>query len=185
MPGEQNTAGPYFVRLNLVIKNHKIDLAVRDLINLTSEDLISMDKISWWLLKYEILFDNISSRPVTTELPSYSELFSSESKFRSLYRRLDELETLKSRELIFQERFELYKLIKDDPIKFEDWIDLNKEEALGSHFDLWFEWTDHGPDRIIPFLLHWGHLKISISIAEFEYTLKVLEIFHEYYWKST
>ncbi len=158
-------------------------IAIKELNSLNSLEELTMSKISWWLLKYEDLFENCSFSITPGELPPSEQLFSDKSKFKSIYEDLATLEKLKSRESIFQKRFELYKSIKNDPIKFKDWIDLNKQEALESHFELWFEWADHDPERIIPFILYWDHLNISIPISEFEYTLKVLEIFHDNYWE--
>lgn len=161
----------------------QIDNAIEELKSLNSFNGISIDKISWWLLKYEDLFESCSYKISTGELPSGAQLFSAKSKFRSLFENLETLERLKSRESIFQKRFELFKSIKNDPIKFKEWIELNKEEALESHFEFWFAWTEHDPDKIQPFILYWNHLNISIPISDFAYTLKVLEIFHNHYWE--
>lgn len=161
----------------------QIKLAIEDLKSLNSSQGISMNKISWWLLKYEYLFKNSLEEIPFGELPSFQKLNSTDSKFKSLYSDILNLERLKSKESIFHQRFKLYKSIKNDPIKFKEWIQLNKEEALESHFELWFEWTDLDPEKIKPFILYWDHLNISIPITEFEYTLKVLEIFHDNYWE--
>ena len=162
----------------------EIDNAIEELRYLNTTSGISMNKISWWLLKYEDLFKTSDSEISPLALPSLNQLNSIEIKFRSLYEILMTLEDIKAKESIFQKRFDLYNSIKDDSIKFKDWIDLNKEEALESHFDLWFEWTDHDPEKIKPFILYWQHLDISIPVSDFEYTLKVLKIFHEHYWED-
>lgn len=161
----------------------QIDNAIKELKSFNKVHGISMDEVSWWLLKYEDLFECCSHNITPGELPSSEQLFSTKSKFRSIYEDLANLEKLKSMESIFQQRFVLYKLIKNDPRKFKEWIEHNKEEALESHFDLWFEWTDHDPEKIKPFILYWQHLNISIPYFEFKYTLKVLEIFHNHYWE--
>ena len=161
----------------------QIDSAIEELKSLNTVHGISMDKVSWWLLKYEDLYKTYDLEISPLELPSLKQLNSIEIKFRSLYEILINLEDLKAKESIFQKRFELYNSIKNDTRKFKDWIMLNEEEALESHFELWFEWTDHDPEKIKPFILYWQHLNISIPVSDFEYTLKVLEIFHEYYWE--
>lgn len=161
----------------------QIDNAIKELKSLNSINGISMDEVSWWLMKYEDLYKTSDLKISPLELPSLIQLNSIEIKFRSLYEILITLEDIKAKESIFQQRFVLYKSIKNDPRKFKEWIELNKEEALESHFDLWFEWTDYNPKKIKPFILYWQHLNISIPVSDFEYTLKVLEIFHNHYWE--
>ncbi|MDT0677011.1 hypothetical protein [Autumnicola musiva] len=161
-----------------------INSSINELQSLCEVGVISMYRISWWLLKYENFYQNTLKEIPIAELPTHKELSSDISKFNTLYTDLISLENLKYKEKIFQQRFESYKRIKRKHQNLKNWMDINKTDALETYFDFWFEWTNEENNTLKPFLSNWNHLDITIPLVEFKNTVKVLKIFHEHYWEE-
>ena len=186
MPGEQNTVGRYFVKPNLMID--KIDFAVEDLQNLESEGFYAMNKISWWLLKYEIVYTQCkatwNNNSCYGDLPCSHTLQSPENKFCDLYRGLDMVTKLHKYEDYLEYPISKLNALGIDSSQLKAW--LLKYEKLGSEkfLEFWTDWYEKENNYIQPFILNWQNLNIKLNVNEWGNTITFLHHFNKYYWKS-
>lgn len=138
--------------------------SIKELISLSVDSIISIDKVEFWLLKYQDKYNHLKSLR-EGELPPLSNDAAEDDKFLDLYEHLEEVSRYYRFEPSCKEQLEIYASIKNDTVKVWKWLSTNKdfyyEELI--HFSL--NYLDYlGNDKQY-------HLKI------FSYLNKDLELY--------
>jgi len=167
-----------------------------DLKNLKLNEKISINKIEWWLLKYDNyykeIYNNTYSQHLTkineidVRLPTFQES-SNEDKFLELYEALNRLSRLHKDEPYFRQEILKYNKIKNEEIEIKKWISKNEYFGSEKYVTFFLDYLDYkqNNDEIdlniyIPSL---KEFEIYVDAHYFKNTIKFLEIFNNLYWK--
>jgi hypothetical protein len=168
----------------------EIEVAFEELKNLEKEGLYNVPKITWWILSYEELYQYAyEHRHVGSCIDGMGCgccRDQPESRFSDLYPTLQEIADLHQHESYFKQELPTYENIKHDHHALIQW--LKKNEKLGTEdFCLFWidEWYNEKDNTVAPFLSPtWQHLNIKFKAAEWQHTIKFLDVFNEIYWTS-
>ena len=145
-------------------------------------------KITWWILKYEDLYDySYHHRHVNSCFEGMGCCCTDknpESKFSSLYSSLKEVVDLYSHEKYFKEEIAVFEKVKDDYPALMQW--LQKNEVLGSEefLSFWLEWYMEEENSVVPYIMSWPDHDIELKAEAWKNTIRFCEVFNEIYWKS-
>jgi len=169
---------------------------ISELKSLSSDGIFNIDKIEWWLLKYEKLYVKSKQHNQSehlykidgkeVRLPDNIGNPTDEEKFIDVYERLDNLTKLHRNEDYFKQEMAIYNGIKNEPQKVKHW--LNKNEKFGSDDYVCFltDYLDYDTDDKVyhlgVFFLKDEELEVYVDRDDFKYTIEFLEIFNELYW---
>ncbi|MBR9846269.1 MAG: hypothetical protein GYB35_09260 [Algicola sp.] len=110
---------------------------INELTSLSADSIISINKVEFWLLKYQDDYNYLKSLR-EGELPPLSNSVTPEDKFVYLYKQLDKVSRLHRFEPYSKEQLETYALIKNDTLKLKNWLNINEsfyyEELI--HFSI-------------------------------------------------
>lgn len=132
---------------------------INELISLSADSIISIDKVEFWLLKNQEEYNYLKSLR-ESELPPLSNDATEEDKFLDLYEQLDEVSRYHKYEPYCKEQLEIYTSIKNDTEKLDKWLSTNE--------NFYYEELIHFSVNYLDYL---GNNK--------EYHLKVFSYFNE------
>ena len=164
----------------------EIEEAFQVLQGLEKDGFYNVPKITWWILKYEELYDySYNHRHINSCFEGMGCCCTDknpEMKFSSLYSSLKEVIDLHSHEKYFKEELSVFEKIRNDHPALMQW--LKKNETLGSWDFLlfWLEWLEE-KDVVNPFITDWPD-EFRFKAEEWKNTIKFCEVFNEIYWKS-
>ncbi len=165
----------------------EIEEAFEVLEDLKKEGFYNVPKITWWILKYEDLYDySYNHRHVNSCFDGMSCCCTDknpEMRFSSLYSSLEEVTDLHRHEKYFKEELSIFENLKDDYPALQQW--LKKNETLGSRDFLlfWLEWLEEEKGIVNPFIMHWQD-EFIFKAEEWKNTIRFCEVFNEIYWTS-
>lgn len=169
------------------IYRREIAEALEELEYLQKDSFYNVPKITWWILKYEELYEycyeNRHTGSCFEGMGCSCAWKSPESKFSNLYSGLDEVVDLYKHEKYFEQEVEVLEMVRKDYPALMQW--LRKNEKLGSEDFLlfWIEWLEE-ENTVKPFILGWKDLDIKFRSEEWKNTIKFLEEFNDLYWNS-
>lgn len=164
-----------------------------ELINLRSlENLISISKIEWWLLKYDHLYKQIKEYVYNQNLyeiedgiilrtPDFNNV-SEDEKFLDLYSALDELTELHRNENYFREElFYYYKNLNSSEIVGK-WYDKNETKIAESYGCFLVDYLDYDVEEKVTdlsvFIPSMPKLELFVFKKDFEFTIKFIELYN-------
>ena len=98
---------------------------LQELKSLSADSIISIDKVEFWLLKYQDEYNHLKYLR-EGELPPLPNDATEEDKFLDLYEQLDEVSRYHKYEPYCKEQLEIYTSIKNDTEKLEKWLSTNE-----------------------------------------------------------
>lgn len=93
--------------------------------SLFDNNIISIDKVEFWLLKYQDKYNHLKSLRVG-KLSSLSSDAKEEDRFVDLFEQLEEVSRFNRFEPYCKEQLEIYTSIKNDAEKLEKWLRTNE-----------------------------------------------------------
>lgn len=165
-----------------------IEAAILELIKLGKNEVHTVPKVNWWLLKYENLYhyckENWNMGSCIGDLPCCYTIGSPEDKFRDLYKVLDELTVFHKNEKTFDLVMEEFYQVENKPASLLEWLKKNEHAGSDEYLLFWIDWAED--DKFItPFPMPFEEVEIKIAQGEFKNTLKFLQTFNKYYWDSS
>ncbi|AVR44786.1 hypothetical protein C7S20_05620 [Christiangramia fulva] len=167
----------------------EIEKAFEVLSRLKKNKFYSVAKITWWILRYEDLYDySYSHRHVNSCIDGMGCCCTDknpEMKFSSRYSSLKEIVDLHRHEKYFREELKVFESVKNDYPALMQW--LKKNETLGAEDFLLFwieEWYSEEKHLITPYKFNLQDLDVKFKAEEWENTIKFCEVFNERYWNS-
>ncbi|WP_156875579.1 hypothetical protein [Lacinutrix venerupis] len=157
-----------------------------------------MNRIEWWLLKYEKEFKNVD------KIESAKHIFldndgtvlrlpptlkpNQNNKFLDLFNALDKLSNFYKFEEYFGQQMKEYDKIKTSKLELRNW--LTKNEKLGADKFVCFllDYLDYDEEDKVEhlsiFVLSAPEMDILVNRADFKNTIKFLKTFNEIYWND-
>jgi len=169
-------------------------IALNELLNLKQNDLYSIAKIEWWLLKYEDYYNDLKSYWYCPNPRCNHRILDNcqcknkhdEFYFLNMYKELDKFSLHHRNEHFLKNELEMYNEFKDNPQEIRNWIIKNEEIGTNSVYDFQFYYFNR-------FQLD-AYLKVSsykfpdyavfIDTKDFESSIEFLKIFKKLYWED-
>jgi len=159
---------------------------------------VSMNKIEWWLLKYEDVFETIervekNKRIYNCQVYNYIKVLlfgkpDDNSKFINLYKSLDKLSMLHRYENYFLNELNKHNKINQNHSLLKAWATKNKHMGIVVYGDFFVDvLTYNKPKKNSPLKVKVNKLKefdIIIDREEFKNTIEFLNIFNDLFWKQ-
>ncbi len=155
---------------------------IKELKYLSTDSIISIDKVEFWLLKYQDNYNHLKSLREGELLP-LSNYATAEDKFVDLYEKLDEVSRYHKFESCCKEQLEIYASIKNDTEKVEKWLSTNEyfyyEELI--HFAVkYLDYLGNDKDYNLKVFSHFNKdLEFFINGKDFESTIEFIEKFNQ------
>jgi len=169
------------------------DLAVNEFKSLKENDLYSLAKLEWWLMKYEDYYKDLKSYWYC-DICNYDEDFnscfcenpSSENLFLVLFQELEEFCDYRKYENYFKVELETYYKVKDNPKALKELVIKNEEIAV-TEFSLFFlNYYDYQfePVHLNIYSKALQDFDIYVDFKDFDNTITFLDIFDKLFWKD-
>lgn len=163
--------------------------SVKELLGLRENNLLSIPKIEWWLLKYSDLYKQTNQETrerinsPNFELPYTIGDHTPEEKFSNLYKELDTLCNYYRKEQNLADKISEYSLIRKVDKNEEAWQTKNEEYFLKNYSSFLLDYLDYQDDPIYlsVFLFTMPKVDIFIEKEYFVKTLDYIEIMHSQY----
>ncbi len=165
-----------------------IDLALQEFRKLEIEGLYQMDRIVSWLTLFKPLSIEIRNSLATMyqyeidgellRLPPVNLESSLEERFLDLYKSLNELNEIYSREEYFGKILLEFDKVKDDTEKVKIWLSKNEclwKEYIGFYFD-YVEGSEE-VDHLNIFFLNYKKTEVNLDRKNFRYLIQFLNLF--------
>lgn len=136
--------------------------SIKELISLSTDSIISIDKVEFWLLKHQDKYNYLKSLREGELLP-LSNYARAEDKFVDLFEQLEEVSRYHKFESYCKEQLEIYTSINNDTVKVRKWLGTNEEFYYGQLVHLSIGYLDYQEKG--------NHLKV------FSHLNKKLEVF--------
>jgi len=172
---------------NLVINN-----SIKAFQALGVNNLYPIDKINWWLLKYEELYTyckaNWNQGSMFGDLPDLNTATSLPYQFFEFWQDMEVIAEEAKCEPICQQALEDYQLIKDDAVKLKAWM--VKHYALGietlktfmlDHLD--YEGCQEDSNLIV-FNSTFPALEIFVDRHSFLSTIEFIALYHDLFFRQ-
>lgn len=164
-----------------------INTSITELKSLRTNEIYSIARINWWLLKYYELYkyckENWNNCSCFGELPCSHTMGSDMDKFRDFYESLEEVADLHKKEPYFQEQMQVFDKIRDESLAHMKWLLQNEKLGVEDFLIFWIEWLEE-EDVVNPGINLFTNIEVKFSAKEFESTIQFLEVFNELYWTS-
>ena len=156
---------------------------INELIYLSADSIISIDKVEFWLLKNQDEYNHFKSIR-EGELPAISNYATAEGKFVDLYEQLDEVSRYHRFEPYCKKQLEIYDLIKNDTEKEEKWLGTNEDFYYQEliHFSVnYFDYLGNDKEYHLKVFSHFNKdLEFFINGKDFESTIEFIEKFNQH-----
>lgn len=166
----------------------EIEEAFEELQTLEKDGFYNVPKITWWVLKYEDLYEYAyAHRHVGScidgmgcgcceDVP--------ESRFSWLYSGLQEIVDLHQHENYFREELATFENVQHDHPALIQWLKKNEKLGTEDFLTFWLEWLDEENKLVSPFLIGVLDWEFKFRVKEWENTIRFCEVFNELYWNS-
>jgi hypothetical protein len=154
-----------------------------------------MDKIYWWLLKYQETYAYLNEEEQSkyvTELKDGSvvrlpplQKANEDQIFLCIYEALNFLSDFHRNEEYFRKELMRYKLISEvDILCLKNWVADNEKIGADDYACFLLDYLDYSdtPEHLNIFLLYANDLNFYVNKEDFKYTLDFLEVFQDLYW---
>lgn len=160
------------------------------------QELFSMAKVEWWLLKYSKLYkktyDFVHNQHLFTtddgsviRLPSFGEP-TEEEIFLELFKALDKVSKFHRSEKYFEQEIINYHKIKHSEVDLRNWVSKNEDIGAENYVCFLIDYLDYDEndeeEHLYIFVHNSKELEIYIDRQDFKNTINFLEIFNELYW---
>ncbi|MBK5193967.1 MAG: hypothetical protein JJE07_12325 [Flavobacteriaceae bacterium] len=164
--------------------------------HLGRNDIYSIVKIEWWLLKYsdiqKVTHDLVYSQHLfqeedgtTIRLPPFGKK-SEKEKFLDLYEALDSISQFHKNENYFEQQMVLYCQIKRAPSDLKKWVAKNEKLGADNYACFLLDYLDYDEEEKVEhlsvFVPSLKEINIFVELQDFKHTINFLEIFNELYW---
>lgn len=171
---------------------------IQNFLNLSNNNIYSMPKIKWWLLKNRYAYriskqvekqknTFIDADEETTYSPSFSKP-TEEYKLIELYEALNELLEVYIKENFYKTKFEEYESIKNNKEEFNIWLNAINEEEATEYLVFLIDYLDYDKSYnvyhlLVPLIIN-KEIKLFINRLDFKYTIKYFEVVNNNYWQD-
>lgn len=169
--------------------------SIQELIGLGENNILRMDRIQWWLLKYrdyilELKAIEENQHLFKQNVGGYARLPScSINKTNiiqiSVYDSLEVIADFHKNEVYFKGELNDYNGLKNKA-QLINWVVRNEKIGGDDYICFLLDYLDYADDaeHLSIFFLHAKDLNIYIHKSDFQSTLQFLEIFNKYYWED-
>lgn len=157
---------------------------LQELKSLSADSIISIDKVEFWLLKYQDEYNHLKYLR-EGELPPLPNDATAEDKFVDLYEKLDEASRYHKYEPYCKEQLVIYDLIKNDTEKLKKWLSTNEEFYYKELIHFSVNYLDYQGEIIhlkISSLFNKG-LELFINKEDFKNTIQLLNLYESLQFK--
>ncbi|GAA4244942.1 MULTISPECIES: hypothetical protein [Winogradskyella] len=169
---------------------------IYDLQKLSKNDIYSISKIEWWLLKYSGFYKKIyefvySQHLFTSEDGSVIRLPpignpTDDEKFLELYKALETISEFYKNEKYLEQEMVGYQKIKNSKSDLKKWVAKNENLGAEKYVCFLIDYLDYDEndqeEHLIIFVSNLKELNIYVDRQDFKNTIEFLEIFNELYW---
>lgn len=159
-----------------------------------NKEVLSMDKIEWWLLKYSELYGSTSKEfynrfkktladGTEVRLPPICITFD-EEYFLDLYRSLESISNRHRKEDYFEKEIASYRKRKDSIAEIRKWLEKNENIGSKEFVDftsMYLDYSDH-PHHLFIYIRMLPKLEIMVNRNDFKNTIHFLDIFNKLFW---
>lgn len=166
--------------------------ALNEFKSLKENDLYSLAKVGWWLMKYDDYYKDLKSY-WSCDKCNLEENFVSctcenpnnEYVFLQLFKELEELCQYSKYENYFKAELEIYYKVKDSPKALKDLIIKNEQIGANECFSFLIDYLDYiNPVHLNVYSKSFKDFDIYVDRKDFENTITFLEIFNELFWED-
>lgn len=166
--------------------------ALNEFKSLKENDLYSLAKVEWWLMKYEDYYKDLKSYWCCGKCNLEGDFGSciceypnSEFVFLQLFKELEEFCQYCKYENYFKAQLELYYKAKDNPKALKDLIINNEQIGANECFSFLIDYLDY-PNSVHPnvYSRSFTDFDIYVDRKDFENTIAFLEIFSKLFWED-
>lgn len=167
--------------------------ALKEFKNLKENDLYTLAKVEWWLMKYEGYYKklklywccdrcNLMKAVGTCSCDSpYNEYI-----FLELFKHLDVFCEFRKYENYFKEELETYYKVKDDSVALKKLIIKNEKVGANQGFDFLMDYHNYSsnPNHLNIYSNTIKDFDIYVDRKDFENTITFLDIFSKLFWED-
>ncbi len=170
--------------------------AISDFTQLNKHNVLTVNLIEGWLLKYagqyKEIYDFVYNQHLciiedgsTVRLPPFGKKTDQEF-FLDLYEALHTIFQLHENEKYFYQQMILYHQIRKSKSDLEIWVFRNEDLGANKYVCFFLDYLDYDVDEKVEhlsiFVPSLKEIKIFIDRQNFKHTIDFLEIFNELYW---
>lgn len=174
------------------------NLVISDLVSLSVNDLYSIPKIEWWLLKYFDKYETIKELEFNkywykidgknVRLPPLNKPPTEEEKFVKIYDELNTISFFHRNEISLKQEIAIYKSLKNKPEEVIKWLTRNEELYLDKYYEFsvnYFGDVDEMKNDIHLKLFFLEDLErvVYVNRNDFMNTIEFTSIFNNTYWE--
>lgn len=167
-------------------------LALNEFKSLQENNVFSMLKVEWWLMKYDDYYKQLSTDwycpnkgcAMIVGGNCFCKSKSDEYKFLELFKSLDVLSQYQRKEEYFKEELECYYTVKDDPIKLKELVIKNEEIGLEGWWDFLLGYLNYCDNAVLLRAFEKSFLGYDVFIDnnDFKYNIEFLDLFNDLFW---
>jgi hypothetical protein len=167
--------------------------ALNEFKNLKENDLYSLAKVEWWLMKYEGYYNDLKSYWCCDRCNLMSAVGTCSCKypydeyvFLELFKDLDVFCQYRRYESYFQGELETYYKVKDDPKTLKNLIIKNGQIGADECFEFLIDYHNYSlnPVHLYVYSSSFKDFDIYIDRIDFENTITFLGIFSKLFWED-
>lgn len=159
-------------------------LSITEFKSLFVDDIISVTKIQWWLLKYESDYLEIKDSFINKE---FEYVFyrirgkdQEEFSFIDLFEKLQEVSDCHKNEKYFKDELEVYDTIKNDVTKLNSWLENHSLDTKGRQSEFRMLFSDNSELLGYNFNIEIKSIGFKIKIEDFHYSLRFLNVIEKF-----
>ena len=167
-----------------------------ELLKNQKNNIFSIDKINWWLLKfsnlYKEIYEDLYSKHwfkfqdgTTARLPPFGKV-SREEQFLNLFDALNEISQFHRNEEYFKRQLLAFHQVKDSQLKLKNWLVKNSDLGADKYACFLLEYLDYDQEDKIyhlkVFVQSLNELNIYVNRQDFSNTIMFLKFFNDLYW---
>lgn len=166
----------------------EIDEAFEIFDTLKKNDFYNIPKITWWILRYEELYEySFNHRHVGSCIEGMGCSCSwdaPESRFSNLYSGIQDVLNLHQYEQYFREELVVLENVREDYPALMQWLKKNEKLGCEDFLLFWLEWLPEDGNTVIPYIMSWPDHDIRFKTEEWSHTISFCEVFNDIYWTS-
>ena len=168
--------------------------ALNEFKSLQENNLFSMAKVEWWLMKYDDYFKSLNQDwycpnkgcSMIIGGVCFCNPKSNEFNFLELFKKLEVLSQYQRKEEYFKQELEVYYKVKDNPIKLKELVVKNEQIGCNGFFDFLIEFLNYCDNAILLGVFDQSVLGYDVFVdnKDFKSTIEFLDIFSELFWEK-
>ena len=164
--------------------------ALNEFKNLKENEIYSLAKVEWWLMKYESYYKDLKPDWYCNICDLDRDFFSCscenpsrEYVFLVLFRELEEFCDFRRYENYFKGELETYYRVKDNPKALKEFVIKNEQIGANECFSFSIDYLDY-PNSVHPkvYSRSFTDFDIYVDRKDFENTITFIEIFNKLFW---